>query len=310
MALTPQAAPERRRLISEADLATIWVTNPTRRLFGKAGPTKLDVAVYYAAVGDFMLPHLFGRPVSLVRCPTGKPEDCFFQRHRSSACRRAWRASRRRPATRRTATYITVADAKGYLALAQFGVVEFHAWGCLVKRLEQAGPDRARPRSRRGHRLARGGGGGGARAGRTRPARARWLCQDLGRQGGARGGAGDAEAGLEGGARGVGRTGGGDRRDGARDLHHHHGASNRKRRIFIDFHRNARSATAVAPYSLRARNNLPASAPLSWEDLEKIDAPEDLNYSSLPGLVAATGDPWAEIEDFARDLARPVRARA
>ncbi len=80
--LTPQAAPARKRLISEADLATVWVTNPTRRLFGRSGPTKLDVAVYYAAVGDFMLPHLFGRPVSLVRCPTGKPEDCFFQRHR------------------------------------------------------------------------------------------------------------------------------------------------------------------------------------------------------------------------------------
>jgi DNA primase len=88
------------------------------------------------------------------------------------------------------------------------------------------------------------------------------------------------------------------------------GAPNRKRRIFIDFHRNARSATAVAPYSLRARNNLPASAPLSWEDLEKIDAPEDLNYSSLPGLVAATGDPWAEIAAFARDLPAPKRVKA
>src|SRR5262249_46190169 len=52
------AAP-RKRLIADADLATIWVTNPTRRLFGKSGPTKLDIAVYYAAVGDFMLPHLF-----------------------------------------------------------------------------------------------------------------------------------------------------------------------------------------------------------------------------------------------------------
>jgi DNA ligase D-like protein (predicted polymerase) len=87
------------------------------------------------------------------------------------------------------------------------------------------------------------------------------------------------------------------------------GASNRKRRIFIDFHRNARSATAVAPYSLRARNNLPASAPLSWEDLERIDAPQDLNYSSLPGLVAASGDPWAAIGDFARDLPAPKRVR-
>ena len=88
------------------------------------------------------------------------------------------------------------------------------------------------------------------------------------------------------------------------------GAPNRKRRIFIDFHRNARGATAVAPYSLRARNNLPASAPLSWDDLEKVDAPEDFNYSSLPGLVAATGDPWADIDEFARDLPAPSRVRA
>ena len=80
------------------------------------------------------------------------------------------------------------------------------------------------------------------------------------------------------------------------------GPENRRRRIFIDFHRNARSATAVAPYSLRAKPNLPASAPLSWTDLESIDAPADLNYASLPGLVAGAGCPWAEIDASARDL--------
>ena len=80
------------------------------------------------------------------------------------------------------------------------------------------------------------------------------------------------------------------------------GKDNRKRRIFIDFHRNARSATAAAPYSLRAHTNLPASTPLSWENLESIDAPEDLNYSSLPGLLAGSGDAWSGIDDFARDL--------
>ncbi|MDO8360965.1 MAG: non-homologous end-joining DNA ligase, partial [Devosia sp.] len=67
-----EAPAPRKRLISDADLAGIWVTNPTRRLFGKSGPTKLDVAIYYAAVGDFMLPHIFGRPVSLVRSPSGR----------------------------------------------------------------------------------------------------------------------------------------------------------------------------------------------------------------------------------------------
>lgn len=74
------------------------------------------------------------------------------------------------------------------------------------------------------------------------------------------------------------------------------------KRIFIDYHRNARSHTWAAPYSLRARTNLPASTPLSWADLEAIDAPQDLNYSSLPGLLASSGDPWADIDAFARDL--------
>ena len=76
----------------------------------------------------------------------------------------------------------------------------------------------------------------------------------------------------------------------------------RRNRIFIDFHRNARSATAAAPYSLRARVNLPASAPVNWDDLESIDAPEDLNYSTLPEFVRSSGDPWADIERHAAIL--------
>jgi DNA primase len=80
------------------------------------------------------------------------------------------------------------------------------------------------------------------------------------------------------------------------------GKDNRVRRIFIDFHRNARGHTAAAPYSLRARTNLPASTPVSWADLEAIDAPQDLNYSSLPGLLATSGDPWADMDSFAREL--------
>ena len=53
---------------------------------------------------------------------------------------------------------------------------------------------------------------------------------------------------------------------------------------------------------------MPASTPLTWADLEAIDAAEDLNYSSLPGLVAATGDPWADINDFAAELPAPSKA--
>jgi len=60
---------------------------------------------------------------------------------------------------------------------------------------------------------------------------------------------------------------------------------------------------------LRARNNLPASAPLSWENLAAVDAPADLNYATLPDLVAASGDPWAAIDEAARNLPAPRRVK-
>jgi bifunctional non-homologous end joining protein LigD len=307
VALTAQAGAARKRLVSEADLATVWVTNPTRRLFGRSGPVKLDVAVYYAAVGDFMLPHLFGRPVSLVRCPTGKPGDCFFQRHRFQGMPEGLASFETQTSDEEDRTYLTVATARGYLALAQFGVVEFHAWGCRVAALERA--DRVvfdlDPGEGVGWRevveaavhvrgelaalgltaFAKTTGGRGVHV--VAPIRETldWKAVHAA--------TGEIAERI---AKAAPET-----------FTTVMGAANRKRRIFIDFHRNARSATAVAPYSLRARNNLPASAPLSWDDLENIDAAEDLNYSSLPGLVAATGDPWAEIGEFAAELPAPKR---
>ena len=62
----------RKRYVTDADLAQIWVTNPDRVMFGQGGPSKLELALYYARVGDWMLPELIQRPVSLVRCPSGR----------------------------------------------------------------------------------------------------------------------------------------------------------------------------------------------------------------------------------------------
>ncbi|MFO1140817.1 MAG: DNA ligase D, partial [Amaricoccus sp.] len=309
VALAPLAAPPRKRLVVDADLASVSVTNPTRRLFGRSGPVKLDVAVYYAAVGDFMLPHLFGRPVSLVRCPTGRPGDCFFQRHRFQGMPEGLASFETQTSDEEDRTYLTVATARGYLALAQFGVVEFHAWGCKVAELERA------------DRVVFDLDPGEGVAWREVVEAAVHVREELA----ARGLVGFAKTT---GGKGIhvfvpvtpkldwkavhaatGEIAEAIAKGAPETFTTTMGASNRQRRIFIDFHRNARGATAVAPYSLRARNNLPASAPLSWENLENIDAPEDLNYSSLPGLVAASGDPWAEIGDFARDLPPPTRVR-
>ncbi len=299
----PRAAPRARpRLISEADLAAIWVTNPTRRLFGRSGPTKLDIAVYYAAVGEAMLPHILRRPVSLVRCPTGKASDCFFQRHAFTGMPASVATVEIENSEGETKRYIAVADAKGYLALAQFGVVEYHTWGCHLDHLGTA--DRVvfdlDPGAGISWRevveaachvrdeltalglvpFVKTSGGKGAHVVVPVTPALDWKATH------AATGAIAAHVALS-----------------APDTFTTTmGKDNREGRIFIDFHRNARGATAVAPYSLRARNNLPASTPLSWEDFEKVDDPGDLNYSSLPGLVARAGDPWATIDDFARDL--------
>ena len=300
--LSPQTAPQRRRLISDADLAAIWVTNPQRRVFGKSGPTKLDIAIYYAAVGDFMLPHLLGRPVSLVRCPTGRPQDCFFQRHAFAGMPSTVATFDMENSEGETKRYIAIEDAKGYLALAQFGVVEFHAWGSTRRRPEK--PDRIvfdldpgkgiawreiveAAVHLRGELEALGlmpfiktSGGRGLHL--TVPIVPKLAWKQV----------------HEATRRIAGRLAA-----SAPDVFTTTmGEQNRRGRIFIDFHRNARGATAVAPYSLRARPHLPVSTPLSWDDLESIDAPEDLNYSSLPGLLTSSGDPWAEIAGHARVL--------
>jgi bifunctional non-homologous end joining protein LigD len=294
--------PERVRLISDADLASISITNPTRRLFGKAGPTKLDLAVYYAMVGDFMLPHLFNRPVSLIRSPTGKAEDSFYQRHPFTGMPKTVGTFESTSSEGEVRKYLTIEDAKAYLALAQFGVVEFHTWGCRQKTLEK--PDRIVFDLDPGEGIT-------------------WRS--------IKSAAFEVKAALE--AMGLNpfvKTSGGKGlhivvpiipRQNWKQVHAATGAiasgianarkdtftavmgkTNRKRLIFIDFHRNIRGSTAAAPYSLRSRANLPASTPVNWNDLESIDAPEDLNYSSLPGILDNFGDPWAAIDNAATDL--------
>ena len=304
-----EAPAPRKRLISDADLANIWVTNPTRRLFGKAGATKLDVAIFYAAVGDFMLPHIFGRPVSLVRSPSGRLDDIFFQRH---------------PFTGRPPTiasfetmsseegelkkYISIEDAKGYLALAQFGVIEFHAWGChWVTALEK--PDRIIFDLDPGEGIkfrqiveaaffvketlesigltpyVKTSGGKGLHVVVPLKPKLDWKKVHAG--------TGEIAARI---AKAAPET-----------FVVNMAKDKRSKRIFIDFHRNYRGATAVAPYSLRARANLPASTPVNWSDLRSIDAPEDLNYSTLPGILNVSGDPWAAMDQDAADFAAALK---
>ncbi|HLL59866.1 MAG TPA: hypothetical protein VK391_08275, partial [Allosphingosinicella sp.] len=62
----------------------VRLSNPDKILWSEQGLTKADLARYYVAVADRMLPHVAGRPVTMVRCPTGAEKKCFYQRHAGS----------------------------------------------------------------------------------------------------------------------------------------------------------------------------------------------------------------------------------
>ena len=299
---------ERRRLITDADLASISITNAGRNLFGKTGPTKLDLALYYAQVGDFMLPHIFGRPVSLVRSPSGKIDDLFFQRHPFFGMPKSiatFETLSSEDGEKRK--YISVVDTKGYLGLAQFGVIEFHAWNCHYETLEQ--PDQVIFDLDPGDGIrwkaiidaaffvrdhlerigltpfVKTSGGKGLHVVVPLKRKLDWKKTHAG--------SGEIATAI---AKAAPET-----------FVINMAKDKRTKRIFIDFHRNGRLATAVAPYSLRARANLPASTPVNWSDLRSIDAPEDLNYSTLPGFLETSGDPWVAMDEAAGDLAAALR---
>lgn len=297
--------------VADADLADIWVTNPDRRMFGKEGPTKLDLVLYYAQVGAWMLPDLARRPLTLVRCPTGDLEDAFYQRHLSDGMPAEIKPiALREEGSKKRADFLYIEDAKGLLWLSQFGVIEFHPWGCRVDKPER--PDRMVLDLDPDESLAWREVVEGAFEVR------------------------DALADL--GLTSFVRTTGGkglhvvvplERRttwSAMKDVSHafvrrlaeaapkRYTASPSKRdrrgRIFIDYLRNGRGATAVASYSLRARPGAPAATPLGWRELADIEDPLDLNYSSVPQRLAGLHtDPWADVAESPQRITKEVERK-
>ena len=301
----PPPKVERKRYVTDADLASIWVTNPDREMFGTGGPSKLDLALYYARVGDWLLPELIDRPVSLLRCPTGKAADCFFQRHALSGMPDAIkRIPLREEGSKERADYLYIEDARGLFALAQFGAIEFHSWGCRVDQPERPDrlvfdldPDEGLPwrevvSAAREVADALSGlglvpfvkttGGKGLHVVVPIARRRAWpevrsFCEAFARE---------------------------QAHHAPRRFTANMAKRERRGRIFLDYLRNARSATAVAAYSLRARPGVPASTPLAWNELSDLDDPRDLNWATVPARVEEGDfvDPWAGIDEAARAL--------
>jgi DNA ligase D len=301
------AAALKPRLVGDRDLAAVHLTNPDREIFKGSGVTKLDLALYYARVGDWLLPELLRRPVTILRCPTGELKDCFYQRHAFAGLPPGVDTVELSDEEGRAA-FITVTEPRGYLALAQFGAIEFHLWGCRVDDPEHPDrliidldPDEALPWARvcdgaeiLRDRLERMGFTVFLR---TTGGKGLHLVMALG--------PGHDWALVKGFAEAFSKAAAGDQPGLFTAIS---SKERRKGRIYLDYVRNARGASAVASYSLRARTGFPAATPIEWAELRKLSGGDAFNrLNQLRRLETLAADPWDELQSSAVKITPKMR---
>ncbi len=283
--------PDRKRMDKATGASRL--THADRVVFADGRVTKQDIADYYREVAPRMLPELVARPLSILRCPDGADGTCFFQKHHAAALGAHVASIPLAEKGGARDDYLYVKDLRGVLELVQMNVIEFHPWGARIDAPDQ--PDRlvfdldpapgiewkAVVRGARDvrDRLAETGlesfvrlsGGKGVHVVvpiRRGPdwAQAKAFCEAF-----------------------------------AQALATRHPeryiatASKRRRegRIFIDWLRNARGATSVASWSLRARAGAPVAMPIRWDELGRMKSAARFDLGTALRRARSLGsDPW------------------
>ena len=289
----PRSSPLAPRT-SRIDVRGIGISNPDRVIYETPKLTKLDVARYYGTVADAMMPHVDGRPLTLVRCGEGLAKGCFYMKHS-----KVWSPSELKRVKIREKTkigeYLVIESPEAIVALAQMGILEIHTWNTRYGNVEQ--PDRIVLDLDPGPEIAwktvveaakvvrkllqtldlesfvKTTGGKGLHVVVPLEPRHDWkACLELSRA--------VAEALV--------------RHDP--DLFTTTFAKRgREDQILVDFMRNNRTNTSVAAFSTRAREGAPVSVPLAWSELTvKLD-PASFTVKTVPErLKRQRKDPWAE----------------
>ncbi len=289
-------------------VAGVRISNPGRVLFRvrrrgrESAVTKGDVARYVDAVAPLMLPYAAGRPLAVVRCPTGLDGSRFFQKHRMRGMPQAVGAIDVGGVdVRGGKEMLAVHDAAGLVGLVQMGVLEFHCWGAArdaperpdrvvfdldpdeglpwARVVEAARVVRARLEARGLHAFALVSGGKGVHVVAPLAGPATW--DEVRRF------AREVATSMEAGA--------------ADRFTANMRKAARAGRVFVDHLRNGRGATAIVAYSPRARPGAPVAVPVSWDELDDVRA-DSFNVLTLHDRLSTTPDPWARYEARRRPL--------
>jgi bifunctional non-homologous end joining protein LigD len=275
------------------DIAGVALTHPDRVLWPAQGLSKRDLADHFAGVAGRLLPHVAGRPLTLLRCPRGIGARCFVQRHMGPGFGPEIRRVAIRQRNGRTEDHPVVEDVQGLLALVQSGVLEIHPWAARAADLDRA--DRLVFDLDPGEGVSWAVTLRGAREIRDRLA-ARGLAGFLKTSGGkglhvvvpvAPAVPWDRAKGF---VRDVAAAMAGERPDRYTTAP---ARAERAGRIFIDYLRNERGASTVAPWSPRARAGAPVSMPLSWDVTAARSSPDRFSLATFV-RSGAPPDPWPD----------------
>ncbi|MEY8838002.1 DNA ligase D, partial [Cribrihabitans sp. XS_ASV171] len=297
----------------DAKIEGVRISSAGRVVYPGAGVTKGDIARHYALVAERFLDHAADRPVSLLRCPSGIEDECFFQKHAGKGFPGSLGTVAIEEKDGETADYIYLRGTDAVLGAVQMGTLEFPIWGAARDKLEK--PDRMvfdlDPDKGLGFEKVK---------------EAAFEIRD------ALDVIGLEAAAMVTGGKGIHvivplrRTAGWDTVKGFAQTFSHVLAerhpdrytatmskAKRKGRIFLDWLRNERGATAIAPYSLRARSGAPVAVPVEWDELETLatangftpkDMEDRLSHPcplSRPDLRSIGKSVVAALEDWAND---------
>ncbi|MEO7004011.1 MAG: DNA ligase D [Acidobacteriaceae bacterium] len=288
-----KVAPNVSKVASRKVEFPIALTHPDKQVDSETRLTKRELADYFWAVRDHMLPYISERPLSIVRCPQGSTKPCFFQKHVTDNLPEGIEGIEIRG--RRSGvveSYITLSTPLGLAGLAQMGVLEIHPWGSSNGDIEKPDtlifdldPDeaiswktltesaqevRARLKQCKLESFLKTTGGKGLHIVAPIEPQHDWpVVKDFAHEFALRMEADNKQLYLTKMTKAA-----------------------RKGKIFIDYLRNDRGATSIALYSPRARHGAPVAVPLDWNELDAPQVPRFLVADFESWKDRLRHDPW------------------
>lgn len=290
-------------------VAGIQISNPHRVLFPHDGITKLELAQFYERIADWILPQLRGRPLTLVRCPDGHGTGCFYQKHVTDQVHEAIDRVEVEEADG-PACYMVVNTPAALVALVQLGVLEFHTWGAMTDHLDR--PDRITldldpAPDVPWHEVVESA------------LLLKTLLDEFGLTSFVKttGGKGlHVVVPLE------RRHSWDEVKQFAKSVAGHMvrtfparftdnmSKRARKGKVYLDYLRNSRGATAVAAYSTRAKPRAPISVPLAWDECSPTLRSDQYTLHNIEERLSdLTTDPWGEYTTVRQQLTTSMARR-